>query len=68
MATRAAASALVVESGAQADDDTPACYQDPYNVDFDSDWDDIDEPPVISHAGGEGDLTSEAYRYICTPG
>lgn len=69
---RAAASAVVAASGAQPDSDLPAYHHSPFEYEDDWDWEDDDDPPEISNAGGENreseNMTREAYRYIISPG
>ena len=63
--TYAAVNALVVTSGAQPDDNVPAYQYGPNNFEDNWGWEDEEEPPELTHAGGEvQDIAHEVNRYI----
>lgn len=55
-------------SGAQPDDGVPAYVHSPYEYEDDLGWEEVQEPPEITNAGGVvGDMLRVAYQ-IVTPG
>ena len=63
--TCTAVNVLVVASGAQPDDNVPAYQYSPNNFEDNWGWEDEEEPPELTHAGGEvQDIAHKVNRYI----
>ena len=63
--TCAAVNAPVVASGAQPNDNVLAYQYSPNNFEDNWGWEDEEEPPELTHAGGEvQDIAHKVHRYI----